>query len=114
MVHLETSAFAGNPGSDEHPAAAGQRNLRDSEELLAVTLNSIGDAVITTDADARVTRLNPVAEQLTGWKQAEAERSLVGEIFHIINQETRQVATIPVMETLASMALSRASPTTPC
>jgi PAS domain S-box-containing protein len=65
-----------------------------------VTLDSIGDAVIGTDADARVTRLNPVAEQLTGWTHAEACGRPVDEVFHIINQETRQPATIPVMETL--------------
>jgi PAS domain S-box-containing protein len=75
--------------------------LQVSEERLAVTLNSIGDAVIATDAEARVTLLNPLAEQLTGWTQAEATGRMVDEIFHIINQETRQPATIPVMETLA-------------
>ena len=75
--------------------------LQVSEEKLAVTLNSIGDAVIATDAEARVTLLNPLAEQLTGWTQAEATGRPVDEIFHIINKETRQPATIPVMETLA-------------
>jgi PAS domain S-box-containing protein len=75
--------------------------LRNSEEKLAVTLNSIGDAVIATDARARVMRMNPVAEQLTGWSQAEATGRPVEEVFHIINQETRQPSTIPVMETLA-------------
>jgi len=75
--------------------------LQVSEEKLAVTLNSIGDAVIATDARARVTLLNPLAEQLTGWTQAEASGRPVDEVFHIINQETRQPATIPVMETLA-------------
>jgi PAS domain S-box-containing protein len=75
--------------------------LRDSEEKLAVTLNSIGDAVIATDASARVTLLNPLAEKLTGWTQAQATGHPVDEIFPIINKETRQPATIPVMETLA-------------
>ena len=75
--------------------------LRDSEEHLAVTLNSIGDAVIVTDASACVTRLNPIAEQLTGWTQAQASGRAVAEIFRIINQESRLPATIPVMETLA-------------
>ncbi len=75
--------------------------LRDSEEKMAVTLNSIGDAVIATDADARVTRLNPVAEQLTGWTQSEAAGLPVGEIFHIINKETRQPVAIPVVAALA-------------
>jgi PAS domain S-box-containing protein len=75
--------------------------LSESEEKLAVTLNSIGDAVIATDAQAQVTRLNPVAEELTGWTQAQAIGHPVDEIFHIVNQETRQPARIPVMETLA-------------
>jgi PAS domain S-box-containing protein len=75
--------------------------LQDSEEKLSVTLNSIGDAVITTDAKARVTLLNPLAEQLTGWTLAEAEGHPIAEIFPIINKETRLATTIPVMETLA-------------
>ncbi|MBV5317322.1 MAG: PAS domain S-box protein [Desulfobulbaceae bacterium] len=75
--------------------------LRESEEKLSVTLNSIGDGVVATDAEARVTLLNPLAERLTGWPQAEAVGRLVDEIFHIVNKETRLPATIPVMETLA-------------
>jgi len=75
--------------------------LRESEAKLEVTLNSIGDAVMVTDADARVTRLNPIAERLTGWAQAEACGRPVSEIFPIVNKETRQPAAIPVLETLA-------------
>ena len=71
------------------------------EEKFAVTLNSIGDAVIATDAEARVTILNPLAEQLTGWTLAQASGRPVNEIFHIVNKETRRLSTIPVMETLA-------------
>ncbi|MGR9087252.1 MAG: PAS domain S-box protein [Gammaproteobacteria bacterium] len=76
-------------------------DLRNSEENLSVTLNSIADAVLTTDADGVVTRLNPSAEQLTGWTQKEASGRPVTEIFQIINEETRQSAIIPVMETLS-------------
>ncbi|OGA59833.1 MAG: hybrid sensor histidine kinase/response regulator [Betaproteobacteria bacterium RIFCSPLOWO2_12_FULL_65_14] len=75
--------------------------LRDSEEKLAVTLNSIGDAVIATDAEARVTLLNPLAERLTGWTQPEATGRPVNDVFHVINQETRLPSTIPVLDTLA-------------
>ena len=75
--------------------------LLDSEEKLSVTLSSIGDAVIATDVEARVTRLNPIAEQLTGWTQSEAVGRPVSEVFPIINKETRQPAVIPVIETLA-------------
>jgi len=79
--------------------------LRNSEENLAVTLNSIGDAVLTTDAEGRVTRLNPSAEQLTGWPDKEAVGRPVTEIFRILNQDTRQPAAIPVLETLAKGAM---------
>ncbi|MFH1493804.1 MAG: PAS domain S-box protein [Pseudomonadota bacterium] len=75
--------------------------LQASEEKLSVTLNSIGDAVIATDAEGRVTILNPLAEHLTGWMQAEAMGHPVDEIFRIINKETRQPSTIPVLDTLA-------------
>jgi PAS domain S-box-containing protein len=75
--------------------------LQVSEENLRVTLNSIGDAVLATDEQGRITRMNPVAERLTGWTQAEAHGRLVDEIFHIINKETRLPTTIPVSATLA-------------
>jgi len=74
--------------------------LQISEEKLSVTLNSIGDAVIATDAKGYVTLLNPLAEKLTGWTQAEAAGRLIDEVFHIIHKETRLPATIPVMSTL--------------
>ena len=56
------------------------RSLLVSEKKLAVTLSSIGDAVIATDAEARVTLLNPCAEKLTGWTQADALGRPVEEI----------------------------------
>ncbi len=74
--------------------------LQVNEEKLAVTLNSIGDAVMATDADARVSLMNPLAEKLTGWTRSEAIGRPVEEIFNIINQETRQPSAVPVMETL--------------
>ncbi|MDZ4403445.1 PAS domain S-box protein [Prosthecobacter sp.] len=76
--------------------------LRVREEKLAVTLNSIGDAVLATDEQRRITRLNPVAEKLTGWTQAAALGRPVDEVFHIINEETRAPAIIPVDDVLAT------------
>jgi PAS domain S-box-containing protein len=64
-------------------------------ERLTITLKSIGDAVITTDADVRITLLNGVAEQLTGWTQAEAEGQPLRSVFHIINEETREIVESP-------------------
>lgn len=75
--------------------------LRASEAYLSVTLNAIGDGVMSTDAQGCVVRLNPVAEQLTGWLQAEAAGRPASEIFHIVSKDTRLPAMIPVMETLA-------------
>ena len=100
LVHLETQHLL--EIQEETNARLQQVNatLQVSEEKLAITLNSIGDAVIATDAEARVILLNPLAEQLTGWTQAEASGRPVDEIFHIINKETRHLATIPVFDAL--------------
>jgi PAS domain S-box-containing protein len=76
--------------------------LRRSEEKLAVTLQSIGDAVLATDASGNVTRLNPVAEQLIGWTQAEAQGRPISEVFRIFNETTRQPAIVPVERVLAT------------
>jgi diguanylate cyclase (GGDEF)-like protein/PAS domain S-box-containing protein len=78
-----------------------RRELTEQHELLRVTLQSIGDAVITTDAQARVTWLNPAAERLTGWLAAEAQGRPVGQVFHIVHEETRAPAENPVLACLA-------------
>jgi PAS domain S-box-containing protein len=74
--------------------------LRDSEENLSTTLRSIGDAVLATDTQGRVTRMNPVAERLTGWPLAEAIGRPVDEVFKIVNEHTRAPALIPVAQVL--------------
>jgi PAS domain S-box-containing protein len=75
--------------------------LAASEDQLSVTLNSIGDAVIATDAQACVTLMNPVAEHLTGWTLAQANGRPIDEVFRIISENTRQPVAVPVMATLA-------------
>ncbi len=74
--------------------------LQKQSEWLLTTLSSIGDAVISTDAEGRVTFLNSVAESLTGWNQAEAVGRPLPEIFHIINQRTRQPVENPALRAL--------------
>ncbi len=74
--------------------------VRLQKEWLQVTLQSIGDAVISTDAAGKVTSLNPVAEEMTGWKMAEAQGRPLIEIFNIINEETRRPAPNPVERVL--------------
>jgi PAS domain S-box-containing protein len=58
-------------------------------ELLQVTLRSIGDAVITTDVEGRITYMNAVAESLTGWRQPDAMGRPLDAVFRIVNEETR-------------------------
>ncbi len=70
--------------------------LADQHELLRVTLQSIGDAVITTDAEGRVTWLNPAAEHMTGWLSAESLGRPLAQVFHIINEESREPTENPV------------------
>lgn len=77
-----------------------EAEVRRSEENLAVTLRSIGDAVIGTDAEGGITRMNPVAEQLTGWSETEALGKTIDEVFRIVDQFTRNPATVPVGEVL--------------
>lgn len=89
-------------GRDMTESKLAADNLRRSEENLTVTLDSIGDAVLATDTGGRVMRLNPVAEKLMGWTQAEALGRPVKEVFRIINEDTREPAVIPVDDVLAT------------
>ena len=72
-----------------------------------VTLQSIGDAVLTTNVEGCVTRMNTVAEQLTGWTETEAIGQSVTDVFHVINEGDRQLAVVPVMATLAEGVIKR-------
>lgn len=65
------------------------------KDLLSTTLASIGDGVIATDVQGRVTFLNSEAERLTGWKNSEAVSKPLAEIFRIVNEQTRQPAENP-------------------
>jgi len=101
LVHQETRHLLDSQEHTNLQLQQANRQLQDGEQKLMITLNSIGDAVIATDTDARVTQLNPVAQQLTGWTQAQALGQPIDAIFHIVNKETREPATIPVAQTLA-------------
>src|ERR687885_270279 len=74
--------------------------LRQQTDWLRVTLASIGDAVISTDAEGRVTFMNAVAVALTGWPQAEAQGRPLPEVFRIVNEETRRPAENPALRAL--------------
>lgn len=74
--------------------------LNSEKERLAVTLRSIGDAVIATDRSGRVTLMNPVAENLTGWPETEAKGKPLSKIFNIVNEMTGQPGQDPVQQVL--------------
>jgi PAS domain S-box-containing protein len=64
--------------------------IQEQREKLRITLASIGDAVVSTDAGGTVTFLNPVAERLTGWREEDARGKPLDDIFKIINEKTRR------------------------
>ncbi|HOE42261.1 MAG TPA: PAS domain S-box protein, partial [Rhodoferax sp.] len=74
--------------------------LTDSQQNLAITLNSIGDAVIATDAAGLITRMNPTAERLTAWPLADALGRPLTEVFSIVNASTREPVAAPVQRVI--------------
>jgi PAS domain S-box-containing protein len=74
--------------------------LRQQREWFQVTLASIGDAVITTDTEGRVTFLNPVGEQLTGWASSEALGVSLDRVFDIVDEHGGQKVENPVAQVL--------------
>lgn len=79
-----------------------RRALAEREEQLAITLRSIDDAVLSTDNQGRVLRMNPLAERMTGWTVQEASGRPVSEVFHIISEPTREIAPMPVGAVLST------------
>src|SRR3982074_2856162 len=94
---MKTSEFNDAPGGlgAQNKGLQAMPALVASPELMSVTLASMGDAVITTDASGRVTFLNPVAQALTGWSQAEAVSLPLEKIFNIVNEESRKTVERP-------------------
>ncbi len=80
--------------------------ILESEEWLFTTLQSIGDAVIATDAHGFVVFMNPVAVQLTGWSEEMALGKDCREVFHIVNETTRRETESPVTRVLRDGVIS--------
>ncbi len=74
--------------------------LEKNRKNLQITLDSIGDAVIATDASGNITWMNPVAEKLTGWTEKESRSKPLETVFHIINTITREKVENPVHQVL--------------
>ena len=81
---------------DIHARVEIEDALRESEARLASTLNSIGEGVLATDLHGIVTRINPVAEQLTGFTREEAIGRHIDEIYHVLSEKTRKPIWTPI------------------
>jgi PAS domain S-box-containing protein len=81
-------------------ARQSERRARAQRELLQVTLHSVGDAVITTDLNGRITYMNAVAEALTGWSMPEAAGRPLDAVFRIVNEGTRATVENPATKAL--------------
>ncbi len=79
-----------------------ERAISEEKERLAVTLASIGDGVITTDTGGHIVLLNGAAEQITGWRNADAAGLPLDAVFRIVDERTRQTAIDPVRKVLES------------
>ena len=79
--------------------------LAAEKERLTVTLRSIGDGVISTDLEGKIISVNQVAEELTGWKEAEAIGKPLANVFHIVNEFNRQRCEDPVRQVMETGAV---------
>jgi PAS domain S-box-containing protein len=77
-----------------------EEQLREAQQRLATTLYSIGDGVLATNETARVTIINRVAQELTGWSEKEAVGARVDDVFHIVNEESRAKVANPIARVL--------------
>lgn len=77
-----------------------EKELRVNQEEYKATLYSIGEAVITTDINGAISHMNPVAEQLTGWREEEAKGRQIDQVFRIINGDSQEPIDNPVDKVL--------------
>ncbi|HUK16581.1 MAG TPA: PAS domain-containing protein [Bryobacteraceae bacterium] len=79
---------------------------RDSRSLLASTLSSIGDAVLATDPEGRITFLNAIAETLTGWPREEARGKKAAEVLRLVDERTHEPIENPLERALQDRAVA--------
>jgi PAS domain S-box-containing protein len=82
------------------------QEIQEREESLRITLDSIGDAVISTDTNGNVVRMNPIAEKVCGWPFDEAKGKALKEVFHIVHSDTREPVDNPVARVLETGSIT--------
>jgi PAS domain S-box-containing protein len=85
-----------------HVRKMAEQELATEKEQLAITLRSIGEGVITTDVNGRISLMNRAAERLTGWRQTEAAGRTITDIFHALHPESGKQAENPIDKALFS------------
>ena len=103
---LELHHLAENLKAMAQTISRREDELMASETHLRITLDSIGDGVITTDVNGHVTRINPTAQKLSGWTEGEATGRSLSEIFHLVEDDTRKAVPMPMETVLAGEAVS--------
>jgi PAS domain S-box-containing protein len=96
-----SSAIKGQEAALAETEAA-RSEIQRQKDLLSVTLSSIGDCVIVSDEQGRITFMNDVAEKLTGWSFAEARLQPTGHVFRIVNEHTREPVENPVEKVMTT------------
>ncbi|PSB01125.1 GGDEF domain-containing response regulator [Merismopedia glauca] len=86
--------------------------LKENAQWLSTVLNSIGDAVLTTDAEGRITMLNAVAEKLTGWSCEEALNRPSTDVFNLIHEASRKIVSNPINEAISTQKIVMLPPLT--
>jgi len=96
-----------NMGHDITERKRAEEALRESEEGLSIILDSIGDAVIATNREGKITRMNPVAESLTGWSLEETKNRLLSDVFNTKDALSGEVIPSPIEKAISSGATIR-------
>ena len=88
-----------------------EKALKISEKNLETTLNSIADAVIVTDTEQHITRMNPIAEQLTGWSLTEVAGKPIESVFLMAARKSDETVINPVAQTIIEKKIIKQLPT---
>lgn len=97
LLAIIASVIAGTLHRADERRRRADEAVGDRERDLATLLASIGEAVVATDARGRITRLNPVAEHLTGWPEDLARARPLGEVFRLVHESTRAALDSPLV-----------------